>query len=231
MFSKNFKTSLLTATISTICLSSKSLDKSDLNRNQSYHAMAVAQPSDTRSFDSSADGTDDREARSKIWVAIYSRPNSEKKLAQELSKFGIEIYVPIQSQLHQWRDRKKTVDVVIIPMIVFAHIKAEDIALIRTRLHVIKILTYPGQTKPADIPDVQIERLKFMLKNADSDVSFVSNVYIKDDSVEVVRGSLMGLIGQVERTAEGNTNLIIIMDMLGGAKVSISPSDLKPLRK
>ena len=194
--------------------------------------MIVAQqPSNMRSSVSSANVTDDRKARSKFWVAIYSRPNSEKKLAEELTKLGIESYVPTQTQLRQWSDRRKKVDVVIIPMIVFAHIKDEDIAFIRTRPHVIRILTYPGQKKPANIPDSQIEQLKFMLKNADSDVSFVSNVYVKDDPVEVIRGNLMGLIGQVERTADGNTNLIIIIEILGGAKVSISPSDLKPLRK
>lgn len=193
--------------------------------------MIVTQPSDMHSSVSPANVTDDREARSKFWVAIYSRPNSEKKLAEELSKLGIESYVPVQTQLRQWSDRKKKVDVVIIPMIVFAHITAEDIALIRTRPHVIRILTYPGQKKPANIPDSQIEQLKFMLKNADSDVSFVANVYVKDDPVEVIRGNLMGLIGQVERTADGNTNLIIIIEILGGAKVSISSSDLKPLKK
>lgn len=182
-------------------------------------------------FVSPADGTDDREARSKFWIAIYSRPNSEKKLAQELSKLGIETYVPIQTKLRQWSDRKKKIDVVIIPMIVFAHITATDISVIRTRSHVIKILTYPGQKNVANIPDAQIDRLKFLLKNADSDVEFVPNIYAKGEPVEVVRGNLMGLSGQVERTSDGKANLIIIIEMLGGAKVSISSSDLKPLKK
>lgn len=181
--------------------------------------------------ESTANGTDDREACSKFWIALYSRPNSEKKLAEELSKLGIESYVPVQKQLRQWSDRKKNVDVVIIPMIVFAYISAEDVAAIRTRPHVIRILSYPGQKKPARIPDLQIEQLKFMLNNADSEVSFISNIYVKDDPVEVVRGNLTGLIGQVERTADGNTNLIIVIEILGGAKVSISSSDLKPLKK
>lgn len=193
--------------------------------------MAVLQPSDTRSFYSPVNGTDDREARSKIWVAICSRPNSEKKLAQELSKLGIETYVPIQTKLRQWSDRKKKVDVVIIPMIVFAHITEADISIIRTRPHVIKILTYPGQKNVANIPDAQVERLKFLLKNADSDVEFVPNIYTKGEPVEVARGNLMGLTGRVERASDGKANLIIIIEMLGGAKVSISSSDLKPLRK
>lgn len=195
------------------------------------HAMAVKKSIDTRIFDSSVYGTGDREARSKFWVALYSRPNSEKKLAEELSKLGIESYVPVQTQLRKWSDRRKKVDVVIIPMIVFAHISSEDVAVIRTRPHVIRILSYPGEKKPASIPDSQIEQLKLLLKNADTEVSFVPNIYVKDDPVEIVRGNLMGLIGYVERTADGNTNLIIIIEILGGAKVTISTSDIKPLKR
>lgn len=178
----------------------------------------------------SVNGTDDREARSKFWIAAYTRPRSERKLAQELSKLGIETYVPIQSQLRQWSDRKKKIDVMIIPMIVFAHITETDVATIRARPHALRILTYPGQKKPAIIPDKQIEQLKFILKHADSDVEFVTNVYVKDEPVEVVRGNLMGLTGQVERTSDGKANLIVIIEILGGAKVSLSASDIKPLK-
>ena len=56
-------------------------------------------------------GTDDREARSKFWIAVYTRPRSEKKAASELNKLGIETYLPIQRQLRKWSDRKKIVDV------------------------------------------------------------------------------------------------------------------------
>ena len=177
----------------------------------------------------SVNGTDGREACPRFWVAIYSKPNSEKKLAQELTKIGMESYVPIQSQLRKWSDRKKKVGVVIIPMIVFAKICISDVSLIRTRPHVIRILSLPGQRQPAIIPDEQIERLKFMLKNANADVSFVSDVYRKNDLVKVVRGNLIGLVVQVERTSDGKTNLIIIIEILGGAKVSISASNLKPI--
>lgn len=141
-----------------------------------------------RSSVSTVNVTDYCEACSRFWVAIYSRPNSEKK-------------------------------------------SAEDIALIRTRPLAIRLLTYPGQRKAANIPDSQIDQLKFMLKNADSDVSFVRDIYVKAEPVEVVRGNLAGLKGQVERTSDGKTNIIIAIDILGGAKVSIPPSDIRPLNK
>lgn len=189
--------------------------------------MAVAQPSDMRSYVSSINGTDDREACSKFWVAIYSRPNSEKKLAQELSQLGIETYFPVQTQIRQWSDRKKKVDVVIIPMIVFANITDGDIASIRTHPHVIRILAYPGQKKPAHIPAKQIERLKFMLDESEKPVEFIQGNINVSDLVRVIRGHLLGLEGVVDRTPDGKPFIIVTIDILGGAKVSVNPSDLE----
>lgn len=54
-------------------------------------------------------------------------PEARKKTANELGKIGIETYVPIQKQLRIWSDRKKQVDVSVIPMIIFAHIFDDDI--------------------------------------------------------------------------------------------------------
>ena len=52
-------------------------------------------------------GTDECEARSKFWIAVYTRPRSERKAVSELNKLGIETYLPVQKQLRKWSDRKK----------------------------------------------------------------------------------------------------------------------------
>lgn len=77
---------------------------------------------DIPEFVSPANGTDDREACSKFWIAAYTRPRSEKKVATELSKSGIETYVPIQKQLRIWSDRKNKIEMAVIPMIIFVRI-------------------------------------------------------------------------------------------------------------
>ena len=72
---------------------------------------------------SSVNGTDDREAYSKSWIALYTRPRSEKKVRDYLNSIGIENYLPVQYQLRQWSDRKKLVEVVVIPMVIFVTIE------------------------------------------------------------------------------------------------------------
>lgn len=177
--------------------------------------------------DPAVDGTDGREARSKFWIAAYTRPRSEKKSAAELSRLGIETYVPIQTVVRQWSDRKKKVDVIVIPMIIFAKVSQEEIEVLKKFNLGLKPLVLRGQNNPAKIPETQIDKLKFILKEADSPVTFVEYLFNLTDTVKVIRGQLLGLIGKVERITEGKTKLIICLDMLGGAMVEIDSNDLE----
>ena len=50
----------------------------------------------------------------------------EKKVAERLSKMGIYSFVPVQQQIHQWSDRRKMVDTVLLPMMVFVHVNPKE---------------------------------------------------------------------------------------------------------
>jgi hypothetical protein len=64
-------------------------------------------------------GTNDREAYPKRWIAALVQVNCEKKTATRLGKVGYETYIPTQQEVHQWSDRKKKVDRLFMPMAVF----------------------------------------------------------------------------------------------------------------
>ena len=64
-------------------------------------------------------GTNDGEACPKRWVAALVQMNCEKKVAAKLDKMDIANYVPVQQEEHQWSDRKKKIDRVVMPMVVF----------------------------------------------------------------------------------------------------------------
>ena len=70
------------------------------------------------------------------------------------------------------------------------------------------------------IPDNQIERLKFLLKNAESEVTIVSNFKV-GDSVRVISGPLMGLEGVVSEADEKSSIVGVLIDGLGYACVKI----------
>ncbi len=63
-----------------------------------------------------ANGTSDHEAYPKRWTAVLVHTNCEKKVAANLDKLGIENYIAVQTEEHQWSDRRKKIDRVVIPM-------------------------------------------------------------------------------------------------------------------
>lgn len=176
---------------------------------------------------SSVNGTDDRRTPPKFWIAAYTRPRGEKKAALELRKSGIEIYMPVQKQLRFWSDRKKLIDVVIIPMIIFAHVSIEDIPTIKRHPLIIKILSLPGQNKPAHIPESQIEDLKLMLAQSETEVDFVQGNFTANDNVVVIDGSLKGLRGKVKEVSGETTTVWVTVDLLGGAVIKLKNHILK----
>lgn len=173
-----------------------------------------------------ANGTDDREARPKHWVAVLVQVRSEKAVGKKLQDLHIENYVPTQWEIHQWSDRKKKVERVIIPMIVFIHTDKASIKRLITHTFIHKLITFPGQYSPAIIPDEQIERLKFMLKHAESAVEMKEHVFKTGDTIRIARGPLKDLEGELCRVESGKSMVAVRIECLGYACVSIDQSDL-----
>lgn len=174
-----------------------------------------------------ANGTNAREARPEYWVAALVRMNTEKKVCAALDKMGVKNYLPVQTEIHQWSDRKKKVERVVIPMIVFAKVNEEYERQIRTYSFINKLISYPGQTKAAHIPDEQIENLQYMLKHAETKVEVSEAVYEVGEDVEIVRGYLKGLCGKLCYFDKNRPMVGIYIDMLGYACVNVDKSDIK----
>lgn len=178
---------------------------------------------------SPVNGTDDREARSKFWIALYTRPRSEKKVKAFLDKNGIEAYLPIQKQMRQWSDRKKQVDVVVIPMVIFVYASKGEICQIINHPLILKPFTFPGSKNIATIPADQIARLKFILGQSDYPVSFDSTEYKIKDKVHVVRGPLMGLTGEVINYDNTCLEIAVPVGLAGSARLKIEKTDVESL--
>ena len=177
--------------------------------------------------DSFVNGTNDREAYQKRWVAALVHTNCEKKVAAKLDKMGIANYVPIQHEEHQWSDRKKKIDRVVIPMVVFVRLPRNEEDEFRKLSFILKFITYPGSKELATpIPDEQIEKLKFLLHNADAKVSIVENLKV-GNRVRLIRGPMKGLEGELSYIEENKPIVAIRIDGLGYACVSVEKNNLE----
>lgn len=160
-------------------------------------------------------GTNDREAYPKRWVAALVHTNCEKKVATKLYKLGIENYVAIQTEEHQWSDRKKKIDRIVIPMIVFVRLGKDEEDSFRKLPFIIKFVTYPGANELATpIPDEQIEQIQFLLTHSESPVTFSNHIEI-GDAIKIINGPLKGLTGYC--CGVDNSEVAIHLDLLGYA--------------
>jgi len=67
------------------------------------------------------------------WLVLYLKPRHEKKSLRLMLDGGIESLLPLREELHQWKDRKKHVDVPLFPGYLFVHVnERERIAALET---------------------------------------------------------------------------------------------------
>ena len=88
------------------------------------------------------EGTDGREALPKRWIAALVKVRSEKAVGKKLLDLQIENYVPTQWEIHQWSDRRKKVERVVIPMVVFIHAEKGAEKRLITYSFIHKLLSY-----------------------------------------------------------------------------------------
>ena len=68
----------------------------------------------------------------KSWLAAYVRLYHEKKTRDRLTAMGIESFLPVQEEIHQWSDRRKKIERVVIPMMIFVHVDPAERAEVLT---------------------------------------------------------------------------------------------------
>ena len=141
----------------------------------------------------------------KKWYAIYVRSRNEKKVNELLEKDDIDTYLPLLKTLKQWSDRKKWVEEPLFRSYLFVHISRPEYMRVLQTDGVVRFITFEG--KPVPVPPRQILAIKQFL-NKEEDPELVSGKFEVGDRVEIIRGSLKGLTG----------NLI---DMRGKQKVKI----------
>jgi transcription antitermination factor NusG len=157
------------------------------------------------------------------WLAAYVKMHHEKRVRERLSELGIENFLPVQTEVRQWSDRKKRVEQVLIPMMIFVHVDTEEQRTVLTHPSVLRYLVLRGEHAPAEIPEEQMNRFRFMLDFSDQPVSFNTAGLQPGEKVKVIKGPLAGLEGEFV-TVGGKSNVIVRISHLGCAVVEVNAS-------
>ena len=130
----------------------------------------------------------------KKWFAVYTRPRWEKKVAEVLSKKGVEVFCPLNKVVRQWSDRKKTIQEPLFSAYVFVHTTCSQHTAIRQTDGVINLVYWLGN--PAVIRDEEIDAIKlFVLEHTNVQLEKIAvNV---SDRVRITDGVFMHREGDV----------------------------------
>jgi len=128
------------------------------------------------------------------WYVLYTRPRAEKKVADNLTKKGIEHYNPLNRVQKQWSDRKKIVFEPLFTSYVFVKITSDQLSLLRQVDGVVNVLYWLNQ--PAVIRETEIETIKRFL-NENINVKLEQTQVCLNDNVRILGGSFMDFEGQV----------------------------------
>lgn len=120
------------------------------------------------------------------WYVLYTKHRAEKKVAEALEKMEIETYCPIVTEVRQWSDRKKKVNVPLFTSYVFVFLKEKERKKVFGIPGVVRFLFWLG--KPAIVKDVEIKTIKEWLEEANVDKVVVEH-FSPGDKITISKGS------------------------------------------
>ena len=139
------------------------------------------------------------------WYVIYTQSRNEKKVAERLEKIGITAYCPLVTQVRQWSDRKKKVQVPLINSYVFVNLNEKERDNVFQVSGVVRYLFWLG--KPAIVRDEEIFALQEGLKHTMSAVE-VTGLQI-GDSISIPSGPFHGKEGIVKQVKKHSLQLVL----------------------
>ncbi len=160
------------------------------------------------------------------WYALYVKSRHEFVAQGELSRKGINTYLPAVKKARQWKDRKKFVEFPLFPGYCFVNIKPspEDfVSVLKTRGVVTLLSSKPGC--PTPVAPEEINSLRLLVE---SGKDFDIFPHLKEGArVRVKRGPLKGAEGVLEKK-EDQYMLLVSIKLLGrSVGVNIYADDIE----
>jgi transcription antitermination factor NusG len=126
-----------------------------------------------------------------VWHALYTRHQHEKMTARMLAYKGIEVFLPLYSTAHRWKDRTKKLSLPLFPCYLFFRGGLDRQLEIVSTPGVYSLVGAGGQV--AVIPDSEMQAIRRIVS---SSLPAEPHQYLKSgDLVRVRFGPLAGIEG------------------------------------
>jgi transcription antitermination factor NusG len=143
------------------------------------------------------------------WYALYTRHQHEKTVASLLLGKGFQVFLPLYSTVHRWKDRDKQLLLPLYPGYVFLRDRLDRNLQILATPGVHSIVGTAGAPEP--IPEFEIEAVKRVIE---SSLVVEPHGFLENgDRVRVTYGPLEGIEGILLRKKNG-LRLVLSVEML-----------------
>ncbi|NKI25217.1 UpxY family transcription antiterminator [Arenibacter sp. 6A1] len=92
------------------------------------------------------------------WYVLHTKPKNEKKAAIRLQDMGIDAYCPTRTEVKQWSDRKKKVEVPLLPSMILVQLAEKERNHVFQVPGVLRYMHWLG--KPATVTQAEVEALQ-----------------------------------------------------------------------
>lgn len=165
----------------------------------------------------------------KHWFVAYVRSCREKKAAEKLDALGYEYYLPVQRVVRQWSDRRKIVDRLVIPRVIFVRCSEIDR---RRSLELVsdiyRYITTKGPYTASVVRDSEMEVFRYMVEKGNRSVYVTDASFAPGDRVRVISGPLEGLECELVSIA-GKRCLAVHLGDFGTATMDLDIDTIKKI--
>jgi transcription antitermination factor NusG len=145
------------------------------------------------------------------WYALQTRSRHEKSVANLLQTYGICAYLPLVPEVHEWSDRRKTVQVPLFSGYVFIRSSDTNDAMsriIRTD-GVVNVLGCRPRGTP--IPNEEIESVKALLAHK---IPYRNHTFPEIGQRVRIRGGALNGVEGILLAQKSETSLVISVNMI-----------------
>ena len=143
------------------------------------------------------------------WYVLYTKPRCEIKVEEQLLSIGIDAYCPTRAEIRFWSDRKKRIEVPVLPSMILVNIDDKDINRVFASSLVIRYMFWLG--KRATVRQSEIDILK---KYLNGDYNFINSkvldIKVGDDFSLPSFNNEKGIVNRIS-----NNNIWIYLKSIG----------------
>jgi len=161
------------------------------------------------------------------WYALHTRHQHEKSVAELLTSKGFEVFLPLYSTVHRWKDRAKQLSLPLFPCYVFLQGGLDRKMQVITTPGVHGVVGTAGHA--GIIPELEIAAIRLAIESKSSIEPYP---FLQcGDRVRITSGSLAGLEGILVRK-QSQTRLVLSVDMIGrSVALEVDLSMVEPIRE